>query len=110
VARGSIVWVDLDPTRTPGQPSSRTALIVSSEDYLRSVDGLVIIVPITTVDRGWPHHVEIEGDATSLRKRSFAMTEQPRTIAVERIARHSGTADDATMSSVDAWLRDFIAL
>jgi mRNA interferase MazF len=100
----------LDPTRGREQRGSRPALVVSSEGYLDSVPGLVIVVPITSVDRGWPHHVAIEGEAARLRKRSFAMTEQPRTITIERIVRHAGSADDVTMAAVDGWLRDFIAL
>jgi mRNA interferase MazF len=110
LARGSIIWVDLDPARGHEQRGSRPALVVASDDYLDSVRGLVIVVPITSVDRGWPHHVEIEGDATRLGRRSFAMAEQPRTITVERITRHAGTADDATMIAVSGWLRDFIGL
>jgi mRNA interferase MazF len=110
LSRGAIVWVDFDPTRGQEQRGSRPALVVSSEDYLDSVRGLVIVVPITSVDRGWPHHVAIEGDAARLRKRSFAMTEQPRTIATERVVRHAGAADNVTMTAVDGWLRDFIGL
>lgn len=110
LSRGSIVWVDFDPTRGREQQGSRPALVVSSEDYLDSVRGLVIVVPITSVDRGWPHHVAIEGERAHRRKRSFAMTEQPRAITIERIARRAGVADEATMAMVDGWLRDFIGL
>lgn len=78
-----------------------------SNDYLVSVPDLVIVVPVTSVDRGWPHHVPIGTDA-GLSKPSFAMTEQPRTISRERVTRRVGLIDDATMASVDGWIRDFI--
>jgi mRNA interferase MazF len=107
--RGSIVWVDLDPTRGREQHGTRPALVVSSTGYLSSVRGLVIVLPVTSVDRGWPHHVPIATDGPGLPKRSFAMTEQPRTVALDRLSpRRSGVADYATMAEVDRWLRDFL--
>lgn len=106
--RGAIVWVDFSPTRGREQRGIRPALVVASTDYLASVRGLVIVVPVTSVDRGWPHHVLIEADEAALPKRSFAMTEQPRTISQERITRETGIASGKTMVEVDQWLRDFI--
>ena len=108
--RGAIVWVDFDPTAGREQRGTRPALVVSSTDYLASVRDLAIVVPITSVDRGWPHHVPVEGDRTGLSKPSFAMTEQPRTISTTRITRRTGTAGAATMRRVDQWLRDFLGM
>ena len=108
--RGAVVWVDLSPTRGREQRGLRPALVVSSDDYLAHVRGLVVVVPITAVDRGWPHHVPVTGELVNLPKLSFAMTEQPRTISVERIERRVGDADSATAASVDTWLRDFLGL
>ncbi|MGI8697137.1 MAG: type II toxin-antitoxin system PemK/MazF family toxin [Mycobacteriales bacterium] len=110
LVRGSLVLVSFDPTQGHEQRGARPAVVVSSPRYLSSVRGLVIVVPITSVDRGWPHHVLIGGNTSALRKRSFAMTEQPRTISQERIRRHSGSADERTLAEVDRWLRDFLAL
>ena len=106
--RGAIVWVDFDPTAGRDQRGTRPALVVSSTDYLASVRDLAIVVPITSVDRQWPHHVLVEGERTGLSRPSFAMTEQPRTISTTRISRRSGTADAGTMRGVDQWLRDFL--
>ncbi len=110
LVRGSVVWVDFNPVRGREQQGSRPALVVASAGYLSSVPELVIVVPITSVDRGWPHHVPVRGAALTLAKPSFAMTEQPRTISRERIGRHAGVADEATMGDIDQWLRDFIGL
>jgi mRNA interferase MazF len=108
--RGAVAWVDLDPTRGREQRGTRPALVVASDEYLASVRGLVIVVPITSVDRGWPHHVPVRGRRLGLTRPSFAMTEQPRTISIERAQRQTGLADDATMAEVDQWLADFIGL
>ena len=102
------MWVDVDPTAGREQPGTRPALVVSSTDYLTSVRDLVVVVPITSVDRGWPHHVAVSGDRTGLPTSSFAMTEQPRTITTARIARHAGAAGAGTMQDVDQWLRDVL--
>ena len=110
VLRGSLVWVIFDPTQGREQRGTRPALVVSSSRYLASVRGLVIVVPITSVDRGWPHHVLIRANTATLPKRSFAMTEQPRTISRERLGQHAGSADEATLAAVEQWLRDFIGL
>jgi len=108
--RGAIVWVDFDPTAGREQRGTRPALVVSSTDYLASVRDLAVVVPITSVDRGWPHHVLVEGNRTGLSKPSFAMTEQPRTISTIRITRGTGAAGTDTMRHVDQWLRDFLDL
>lgn len=108
--RAAVVWVDVDPTAGREQRGSRPALVVSSADYLASVRDLVVVVPLTSVDRSWPHHVRVAGDRSGLSRASFAMTEQPRTISTTRISRRTGTADAATMRDVDRWLRDFLGL
>ena len=109
LGRGDVVWTQFDPTMGREQRGQRPALVVASDDYLASVHELVIVVPLTTVDRRWPHHVPV-GGATGLSRPSFAMTEQPRTLAMSRIGRRLGAADKATLDSVDTWLRDFIGL
>lgn len=110
LVRGAVIWVDLSPTRGREQRGTRPALVVSSPGYLASVPDLVIGVPITSVDRGWPHHIAVQGEGVKLSKPSFAMTEQPRTISRERIARSAGVADRRVMEEVDRWLRDFMDL
>lgn len=110
ITRGSIVWVDFSPTRGREQQGSRPALVVASTSYLASVRDLVIVIPVTSIARDWPHHVPIRGSEVKLAKASFAMTEQPRTISTSRITRQSGIADDATLADVDQWLRDFLGL
>jgi len=105
--RGSIVWVNLNPTQGREQSGTRPAVVIASDGYLASVPDLMILVPVTTTDRAWPHHVPIEGPAVGLPRPSFAMTEQPRTVARSRITGMAGTASQITMSQIDQWLRDF---
>ncbi len=45
--------------------------MIASDGYLANVPELVIVVPVTTTDRGWPHHVRINGPQVQLRTRAW---------------------------------------
>lgn len=77
---------------------------------LEQADTLAIVVPATTIRRGWPNHVLLRGPELVLRRPTYAMTEQPRTISRERIVDVAGVVDAQTMAEVDMWLRDFLSL
>lgn len=109
LTRGAVVWVQLDPTRGREQAGTRPAVVLSSDGYLAAVPDLAIVVPVTTRDRGWPHHVQLAGRELGLSRASFAMTEQPRTISRHRINRHAGRVDEATMDAISLWIKDFLA-
>lgn len=110
LTRGAVVWVQPDPTRGREQAGTRPAVVLSSDGYLDAVPDLAIVIPVTTRDRGWPHHVQLAGHELNLPRASFAMTEQPRTISRDRITGHAGHADEATMDAISVWIRDFFAL
>ncbi len=108
--RGSIVWADLSPTRGREQTGIRPAVVIASDGYLANVPDLVVVVPVTTTDRGWPHHVRLQGPDVDLPRPSLAMTEQPRTVARSRITGRAGAVSTDTMAQIDQWLRDFTDL
>ena len=109
IRRGSVVWADLDPTRGREQSGRRPVLVIASNLYLEQADTLAIVVPATTVDRGWPSHVLLRGPL-DLPSPTYAMTEQPRTLTWGRLHGVAGIVDRETMREVDAWLRDFLSL
>ncbi len=84
--------------------------MVSSDGYNATIPNVLIVVPVTTRDRGLPHHIRVRGPQLRLDRPSFAMTEQPRTIDRQRVAALAGDVDQATMRDVEGWLRDFLAL
>lgn len=108
--RGEVVWVDLDPVRGREQAGRRPALVIASDLFLDQADTLAIIVPATTIFRGWPNHILLRGEQLQLERPSYAMTEQPRTISRDRVVGAAGVVNQATMREVDGWLRDFLAL
>lgn len=103
---GVVCWAELDPSVGREQAGRRPVLVVSSRGYLRVVDALAIVVPVTSVDRGWPNHVAL----ASLNRPSFAMTEQPRTIARSRLVGLLGEASTDEFAEVRQWLGDFLDL
>ncbi|MQY24037.1 hypothetical protein NRB20_71700 [Nocardia sp. RB20] len=86
----------------------RPAVVISTADYLRTVRDLAVVVPVTTTDRGWPHHVRLRGDELALEQVCFAMTEQPRTVSLARIGKDSGAVDDRTLAVIRRWISDFV--
>ncbi|MBS1883434.1 MAG: type II toxin-antitoxin system PemK/MazF family toxin [Actinobacteria bacterium] len=103
-----VIWVAPEIAVGRDQVGRQPALVVAGAGYLASVDTLALVVPITSVDRGWPNHVEVIG--AELGRRSWAMSEQVRTISRARLVGRAGRADDATLAAVRGWLADLLAL
>lgn len=108
--RGDVVWVDFSSTRGREQRGERPAVIIASNEYLASVPGLAIALPVTTKDRGWPHHVHLTGTGLQLDRAGWALTEQPRAISRDRVSRSAGQIDTACLHEIDQWLSDFLGL
>ena len=87
LAPGRIAWVDLGQTVGREQAGRRPC----------------IVIPCTTTDRGWKNHVELTGP-TGLSMPTFAVTEQPRAVSRERMARPIGSVDDACLTEVMRWV------
>lgn len=106
--RGEVWLAALDPVGPGEQGGTRPVLVVSTNLFNAWPVGLVIVVPITTRDRGFAHHIGVaEG---GLDRPSFAMPEHVRSVAQRRLQRRLGAADQSTLVAVDDWLRRFIGL
>lgn len=104
--QGDIWWAYLDPAQGREQSGRRPVLVISAAQYNGIVDALAIVVPISTTDRGWPNHIRL----ASLPQPSWAMTEQPRTIARQRLGGRIGQATPDELSEVLSWVFDFLSL
>lgn len=109
LAPGAVAWAALEPVRGREQGGHRPVLIVASQGYLDAVTTLVIALPITTVDRGWPNHVRVDGPS-GLDRPSWIMTEQPRTLSRDRLTGIAGEVTDECLATVRTWLGDFFDL
>lgn len=109
-SRGEVWFVDLDPTRGHEQGGRRPALVVSDDGLNRGPAGIVIVVPITGVDKKIPLHVRMEPPEGGLTKASFAKPEDVRSVSKDRLIRRAGAASAGTMAEVADRLRVVMAL
>lgn len=109
LAPGVIAWAALEPVRGREQGGHRPVLVIASTGYLDAVTSLVIALPITTTDRGWPNHIRVDGPS-GLDRPSWIMTEQPRTLSRDRLTRIAGEISTDCLTSVRSWLGDFLDL
>lgn len=109
LAPGVIAWAALEPVRGREQGGHRPVLVIASAGYLDAVTTLVIALPITTTDRGWPNHVFVDGPS-GLDRPSWIMTEQPRTLSRDRLTQIAGQISTDCLTSVRSWLGDFLDL
>lgn len=86
IARGDVVWASFDPAVGREQAGHRPFLVLSDE-RLHTTRHLVIAVPMTTADRPWPTRWEVAPG-------SYAICEQPHTIALEHVTRHDAARHD----------------
>lgn len=106
--RGEVWFAALDPVIAGEQGGSRPVLVVSPEAFNRWPVALVVVVPITTRDRGFDHHIPIaEG---GIDRASFAMPEYVRAVSQRRLSRRLGRVQASTRDDVDAWLRRITGL
>jgi mRNA interferase MazF len=106
VRRGDVWLADLEPTRGREQTGERPVLVVSRDPFNQGRSGLVVAVPFTTRSRGLPIHVEVRPPDGGLGDVSFAMCEQVRSLAVERLGpRPFGSVPPAVLRAVEDRLR-----
>jgi len=98
--QGDVVWADPDPTRGPEQAKARPFVIVSVDQLNRSPLGLSLAVPLTRTDFSNALHLAITPPEGGLRERSFAMPEQLRALAHERVARRLGGLRGPTLTEL----------
>jgi mRNA interferase MazF len=111
IRRGEVWLADLNPTRGREQTGQRPILIVSADPFNQSPAGLVIAVPFTTRERGIPTHIEVRPPDGGLHDVSYAMCEQLRTLAADRLAsRPFGSVSSAVLHAVEDRLRLLLAL
>ena len=109
LAPGVVAWATLEPVRGREQGGHRPVLVIASTGYLDAITTLVIVLPISTVDRGWPNHIAIVGPS-GLDRPSWIMSEQPRTLSRERITGIAGHVSQGCLKEVRLWLSDLLDL
>lgn len=112
ILRGEVWDFDPDPVKGREQGKKvRPALVISSNQFNESRADLVIVMPLTTRNRGIPCHVKITPKDGGVRKISFAMCEQIRSISKERLKRRRGMVrNQQVLQAVSEWVCDLLDL
>jgi mRNA interferase MazF len=107
-ARVGQVWVvDLDPVVANEQGGTRPCLVISSDHYNAMRIAHAIVAPVTSRDRGLPHHVPITGEG-GLDRPSFVMPEGAKAVSTTRFVRQLGEASPRTLETVRRHVRRFL--
>ena len=99
VQQGGICLSPLDPTMANQQGGLRPCLVISGDRFNALAIRQAIVVPLTTRERGFPHHVRVVDDGR-LNAASWAMCEAVRAVSTQRFERQIGTATDDTVGKV----------
>lgn len=88
---GEIWYVDFSPQVGRGQAGIRPALVISSDWFNETENGLHIVCPLTTVDRGLDYHIRVESPEAGLTRTSFIMCDQEKSQSLHRFLQRRGT-------------------
>ena len=100
-SRGEIWQVNLNPTQGHEQSGIRPALVVSEDTFNKGLADLVIVVPITSIGKGIPFHVEVKPPEGGLTMRSFIKCEEIRCVSKQRLSQRLGEVSERTIESVE---------
>jgi mRNA interferase MazF len=104
---GDILLADLDPVIGHEQGGRRPVLVLSGPSYNELRSNQLIVVAITSRQRGLPFHIAVGEDA-GLRLPSWAQAETVRAISAQRVIRHLGRAPSEKVAEVRHRVVNFI--
>lgn len=109
-SRGEVWLADLDPTIGHEQSGQRPVLVISADSFNDCPAELVVVIPLTSVEKRIPFHIRIDPPEGGLKKRSYAKCEDVRSISTRRLGRRLGIVSSATMTQVEDRIRLVLGL
>jgi mRNA interferase MazF len=106
------LWaVDFGPPAGHEQGGVRPAIVVGSPEHCALAVDVMLVVPLTTRDRGLRHHVRIASESSGLRHPSWARTEEVRAISTARLTQSApiGIASAEEIDELRKWLASMVA-
>ena len=109
--RGTVALVSLDPTVGHEQRGARPCIVISDPLVIDDQKfPMVAVVPITGTAGEGALYPLLRPGASGLRRPSYALIDQLRTIDKRRIRAVFGSISEAEMAAVDEGLRLFLGL
>jgi len=109
-SRGEIWTINLNPVRGHEQAGYRPGLVISVDTFNHGPAGLVVIIPITSKEKGIPFHVAISPPEAGVSKKSFIKCEDIRSVSTERLSKCLGTVSLETLKAVEERLKILLDL
>ena len=99
--RGDIWLVNLNPAMGHEQAGKRPALVISVDDFNHGPAELVVVLPITSIRKGIPFHIEISPDISGLSKTSYIKCEDIRSVSKERLIKKQGSVSLSVLKEAE---------
>jgi len=100
--RGSVVLATLDPALGHEQKGARPCIVVSDPEVASDQRfPMICLVPLTGTPGVGALYPPISSETSGLRKQSYALVDQLRSVDKRRISRLLGTANEPEMGQVD---------
>ena len=109
-SRGEVWLLDLNPIRGHEQAGQRPALVVSVDLFNHGPAGLATVLPLTGRQRNSKWHLPVRPPEGGVNTQSFIMTEQVRTVSLERFIRRYGLVTRERMAEIEDRLRILLDL
>ena len=110
VRTGEIWLAELDPTVGHEQGGRRPVVVVSANGLHALPINMVVVVPLTSHDRGLVTQPRVDGPRSGLRQASFARPEDMRAIDADRLQRRLGNVSNEDLAEIRKVMRYFLDL
>ena len=104
-SRAEIWGVNLGVGKGHEQSGQRPGLIVSVNEFNHGPAGLVVMLPLTSVDKQIPWHVKIEPPEGGVTEKSYIKTEDVRSLSKSRLSSRWGEVSKTTIAKIEDRLR-----
>ncbi len=109
-SRGQVWRVSLNPTKGHETRGMQPCLIITVDRFNHGPADLIVVLPITTREKGIPFHIQVSPPEGGLSERSFIKCEEPRCISKQRLVEYMGDMASSTMEEVSDYVRILLGL
>lgn len=111
IKRGSLYWVEFDPSVDSEIQKTRPAVIVSNR-IANELSPIVMLIPLTSkkVSQLTPTQVFIEAGCFGLKESSKILVEQMRAVDKKRVKGFIGTLSQDVLFSIDRAIKIHLSL
>jgi mRNA interferase MazF len=110
IRTGDVWLAHLDPTVGQEQGGRRPVVVVSSNGLHALPINMIVVVPLTSHDRGLVTQPRVANERSGLKRASFARPEGMRAVDSARLQRLLGQVSDSELADIRKVMRYFLDL